>query len=139
MAFEKIDQKETQGPQGRECILTYGFTGKDFQKLKAYSAMLGVRDILEVQQDMMDSKIQDILDDSVTKEQGGEGPKERAIIFNAFSGQKLNAFIGNFKNTGLTQPLLATVTPTSVGWSFRDLITELQREREAIAKGSLEK
>lgn len=136
MGFEKIDKKETNTPEGRECILTYGFTGKEFQKIKKYSAMVGVRDIIEIQQDMLGIKIKDILEDHLIKEAGLEGPEERLIIFNAFSGKKLNAFIGNFKNLGMLQPLLATVTPTSIEWRFRDLITELQREREAIAKNN---
>ena len=98
--------------------------------------MIGIRDIVDIKQDMLDIKIQDILEDKIAKKEGEEGPKDRAIVFNAFSGQKLNTFIGNFKSTGITQPLLATVTPTSIEWEFRDLIVELQRERAAIAKSS---
>lgn len=136
MSFQKINKDEIKAPEGRECILTYGFTGKDLQMLKAYCTMVGVRDIIEIKQDTLDVKIQDILKDSIIKTEAEQGPKERAIVFNAFSGQKLNTFIGNFKSTGITQPLLATVTPTSIGWKFRDLVTELQRERAAIAKST---
>ena len=136
MSFQKINKNEIQTPEGRECILTYGFIGKDLQMLKAYCAMMGIRDIIEIKQDTLDVKIQDILEDNVVKNEAEPGPKERAIIFNAFSGQKLNTFIGNFKNTGITQPLLATVTATSIQWKFRDLVTELQRERAAIAKST---
>lgn len=136
MSFQKINNDEIKTPEGRECILTYGFGGKDLQTLKAYCAMIGIRDIVDIKQDMLDIKIQDILEDKIAKKEGEEGPKDRAIVFNAFSGQKLNTFIGNFKSTGITQPLLATVTPTSIEWEFRDLIVELQRERAAIAKSS---
>ncbi len=136
MSFQKIDKEETQTPEGRECILTYGFGGKDLQVLKGYCAMIGIRDIIEVKQDMLDVKIQDILDDNVTRQETQPGPKDRAIVFNAFSGKKLNTFIGNFKSTGIKQPLLATVTQTSMGWQFRDLVEELQRERAAIAKST---
>lgn len=137
MSFEKIDKTETQVPEGRECILTYGFAGKDLQVLKGYCAMIGVRDIVEVRQDMLDVTIFNIIEDHIQANKDAEpGPKDRAIVFNAFSGKKLNAFIGNFKTTGMAQPLLATVTQTSIGWKFRDLILELQRERAAIAKST---
>lgn len=136
MSFQKIDKEEAQAPQGRECILTYGFGGKDLQIIKGYCAMIGIRDIIQVKQDMLDVKIQDILEDNITRGESEPGPKERAIVFNAFSGKKLNTFIGNFKSTGIAQPLLATVTATSVGWKFRDLVAELQSERAAIAKST---
>lgn len=136
MSFQKIDKEETQVPEGRECILIYGFIGKDLQVLKGYCAMVGVRDIIEIKQDMLDIKMQDILEDNITTDEGEPGPKDRAIVFNAFSGKKLNIFIGNFKSTGLVQPLLATVTQTSIGWKYRDLVEELQKERAAIAKST---
>lgn len=134
MSFEKINQKDIERPDGRECILIYGFGGKDLEKIKGYAAMMGIRDMIEIKKDMLDIKVGDILNDHIKVSQGEEGPKDRAIIFNAFSWKKLNAFIGNFKSTGIAQPLLATVTPTSINWPFRDLVSELQREREAIAK-----
>lgn len=136
MSFQKINKTDSQTPEGRECILVYGFSGKDLQVLKGYSVMLGIRDIVQIQQDMLDIKIKNILEDNIEKEQGEPGPKDRAIVFNAFSGQKLNTFIANFKSTGLIQPLLATVTATSIDWKFRDLVNELQRERAAIAKST---
>ena len=136
MSFQKIDSNETKVQEGRVCILTYGFTGKDLEMLKVYSAMMGIRDVIEIKQDMIDANIKDILEDNITKSESNDPIKERAIVFNAFPGQKLNTFIGNFKSTRLAQPLLATVTPTSINWSFRDLVAELQREREAIAKST---
>lgn len=136
MSFEKINKEETQVPEGRECILVYGFSGKDLQVIKGYSLMVGVRDIIEIKKDMLDIKVQDILEDTLTGQEGAPGPKDRAIVFNAFPGKKLNIFIANFKSTGISQPLLATVTPTSIGWKFRDLVEELQRERAAIAKST---
>ena len=55
---------------------------------------------------------------------------------NAFSGQKLHTFLGNFKRTGLQRPLMATVTPTSLNWTVLELVSELQKERQAIAKNN---
>ena len=136
MSFKKIDKEETRVPEGRECILTYGFGGKDLQVLRGYCMMIGIRDIIEIKQDMLDVKVQDILEDNITKGEAEPGPKDPVIVFNAFSGKKLNTFIGNFKSTGMKQPLLATVTQTSIGWKFRDLVEELQRERAAIAKST---
>ena len=134
MSFQKIDKEDTLVPQGRECILVYGFGGKDYVKLKSFCAMIGVRDIIQVDGDMLGEKIQNILEDSITKNECEDAPTDRTIILNAFSGQRLHTFLGNFKKAGITRPLMATVTPTSIKWTVLDLITELQREREAIAK-----
>lgn len=136
MSFQKIDKEDTQTPQGRECILVYGFGGKDYAKLKSYCAMIGIRDIIQVEKDMLNEKVQNILDDTITKRECTEAPTDRAIVLNAFSGQRLHTFLGNFKRTGLTRPLMATVTPKSITWTFMALILELQKEREVIAKSN---
>lgn len=136
MSFQKIDKEDTQIPQGRECILVYGFGGKDYLKLKSLCAMIGVRDIIQIDKDMLGENIQNILDGNITKSECKESAAERAIILNAFSGQRLHTFLENFKKTGLIRPLMATVTPVSVKWSVLELITELQRERQAIERST---
>ena len=136
MSFQKINKEDTQTQEGRECILIYGFGGKDYAKLKSYCAMMGLRDLVQVDKEMLDEKVKNILDGQITKIECQEPPADRAIVLNAFSGQRLHIFLGNFKKTGLTRPLMATVTPKSIEWTFLELITELQRERAAIAKSS---
>lgn len=134
MSFQKINKEDIQGPQGRECILVYGFDGKEFIKLKTYCNMVGVKDIIQVQNNMLEEKVQNIIDKSITEIKCEEVPKERAIVINGFSGQKLHVFLENFKRTGLTRPLIATTTETSLTWTFRELVSELNRERLAIAR-----
>lgn len=134
MSFQKINQVDTETQQGRECILVYGFVGKDFIKLKNLCNMIGMRDIVQVDKDMVEEKLQNIIDGNIIKAKSEPLLTERAIVLNAFSGQKLHTFLENFKRTGIKRPLIATVTPTSITWTFRELIEELQKEREAIVK-----
>lgn len=136
MSFQKVDKEDITKQQGRECILVYGFGVKDFSKLKNYCMMMGIRDIIQVDKDMLNEKVQNILENEIEKSECKEAPIDRAIIMNAFSGQKLHAFLGNFKRTGLQRPLIATVTPTSLNWTVLELVSELQKERQAIAKNN---
>lgn len=136
MSFQKINKEDTTTQQGRECILVYGFGAKDYSKLKNYCMMMGIRDLIQVDKDMLNEKVQNILEDEIKKSECNEAPGDKAIIINAFSGQKLHTFLGNFKRTGLRRPLIATVTPTSLNWTVLELVSELQKEREAIAKSN---
>lgn len=136
MSFQKIDKEDTKAPQGRECILIYGFTGKNYSKLKNYCMMIGIRDIIQVDKNMLNEKVQNILRNTIEKSECKEVPADQTIIMNAFSGQKLHTFLGNFKQAGLGRPLMATVTPTSLNWTVGELISELKNEREAIAKNN---
>jgi len=136
MSFQKINGADTEIPGGRECLLVYGVNGKDLIKLKNLCTMIGIKDIIQVEKNMLGEKVENILDDHITKSECGEAPTDRTIVFNAFSGQKLHTFLENFKRTGIVRPLIASVTPTSINWTFLELILELQKERIAIAKAN---
>ena len=136
MSSQKVDKEDNKIQEGRECILVYGFGAKDYSKLRNYCMMMGIRDLIQVEKDMLNEKVRNILGNEIETSQCKEAPGDRAIIINAFSGQKLHTFLGNFKRTGLQRPLIATVTPTSLNWTILELISELQKEREAIAKNN---
>lgn len=134
MSFQKINKEDSTEVQGRECLLVYGIEGKDYIKLKNYCSMMGIRDIIQIDKGMLGKKIKNILEDRLEGSVCEEDILEKAIVINAFPGQKLHVFLSNFSKTGLSRPLMATVTPTSINWTVKDLILELQKEREAIKK-----
>jgi len=136
VSFQKVNKEDTKMQEGRECILVYGFGVKDYSKLKNYCMMMGIRDLIQVDKDMLNEKVKNILENEIETSECKEAPGDKAIIINAFSGQRLHTFLGNFKRIGLQRPLMATVTPTSLNWTVLELISELQKEREAIKKNN---
>ncbi len=132
MSFSKIDKEDHETPEGRECVLVYGYRGKNYTTLKHYCIMMGIRDVVDISPDMLGEKVENILDNKVTKTQCLDAPKDQVIILSAFSGKRLHTFLGNFNKTGLVRPLMATVTPSSLKWTVLELIYQLQEERQAI-------
>ena len=53
------------------------------------------------------------------------------VMANLKDGQ-LDLLLAGLRAQGLRIPLKAVATPTNLSWSFRDLLTELARERQAL-------
>ena len=53
------------------------------------------------------------------------------VMANLKDGQ-LDLLLAGLRAQGLRIPLKAVVTPTNLSWVFRDLLTELARERQAL-------
>ena len=58
----------------------------------------------------------------------------RAIIVAGIMEKQLHELMSVCKQTGMKQALWAVLTPTSESWSLGQLLTELNAEREAMAK-----
>lgn len=58
----------------------------------------------------------------------------RAVILSGLLEKELHAFMAAWKTLGLPSQLWACLTPTSESWPLRDLLTELERERQAFAQ-----
>lgn len=61
----------------------------------------------------------------------------RAVIMSGFSERELNACMDAYRQAALPRALWATVTAHSGDWPLRRLLTELQREREALRQARL--
>ena len=59
----------------------------------------------------------------------------RAFIMAGVTERELQAIMGGYRKAGLPQPLWATLTPISEGWSLRQLVADLAAERAAMAQG----
>ncbi|MEF9960541.1 MAG: DUF3783 domain-containing protein [Niameybacter sp.] len=64
-------------------------------------------------------------------------PMNKTIVFNHVPSNRTNAFIEGLKKFRLPRPLMATVTDTSIHWTFEVLIQNLAAERHALKNNTM--
>ncbi len=80
----------------------------------------------------MDRPVGEILAEEGGYGQGQDSPLPRAVILSGLTEKELNTFMAAWKHLSLPRQNWATLTPTSVGWTLIDLLTELDLERVAL-------
>ncbi len=58
----------------------------------------------------------------------------RAVVMSGITERELQQILSNYKGTGLSRPLWATLTPLSENWALSTLLEELEKERIAMEK-----
>lgn len=136
MAFEKIDMKDVNRPEGRRCLLIYGFSQDELRLTESYSKFFGVDDVFIVGESQLDDKIDDLLkvEKKIINSVNVKYGNDKFIIFNAFSNKDIHDYINEFKNQIDLNPIFAVITPHSLKWKFRDLIRELVNERREMSR-----
>jgi hypothetical protein len=66
--------------------------------------------------------------------EGLESSLRRALVLSGLTRKELHTLMAAYRSSGLPGQLWAVLTPTSEGWALRDLLAELARESEAVAK-----
>jgi len=133
MAFEKIDHQNNNRPEGKPCLLVYGYDETALKKIHGYASHYNIFDLVEVTPTTIGNTLQNLIDHNDKPTFGIDWIDTSAIVLNAVSPQELNAFVRNFKTLGLSNPLFAVVTPISINWPFYELLKDLLEERAMIA------
>ena len=140
MSFQKIDHEDTTRPEGRTCILVYGYDKIALSQIDKYAASIGALPIVEIKPEHINDTLGTIIEGASLKASAPkDSPLIPTIVLNAVSNAELNAFVHNFKNLGLARPLFAMVTETSIKWSFKQLVADLMEERAMFMKMQAEK
>ena len=105
-------------------LLVYGLTKEEIQKIA-----LKTERVTEVTADMGNTKIIDILNRVKKNVSETELPDEKVIIFNKYTDSEIQKKVKFIRNR-IDNPVLAVVTPTSINWTFKDLLEHLIAERE---------
>lgn len=134
MSFEQINTEDSKRPEGRNCILVYGYTPEEISMIKKFSLDRGINECVVVTDDMLGNKIKDIVDNNIVPVKYKTGVKSKTIVFNALSNKEVHSFINLFKDTKLKKPIYAVATPTSEKWQFGELIKELIKEKMSMSK-----
>lgn len=134
MSFKQIDHQDTHRPEGKTCILVFGYDPLQLNAIKKYASELGIPEVIEVKKDETYNTLRQLIDGkgNVSSKKLEHGSP--AIVLNAVASSELNGFVHNFKSLGLPKCLFAMVTETSINWKFHDLITDLLEERAMFEK-----
>lgn len=110
-----------------KCILVYRLTDEELEELKKANL-----ELIVLTDDMADMRIEDIIDGLRILNYNNRLPEEKLILFNNFDEKLLMKIIKEVRAV-VTGGILATVTPTSIKWTFEHLLDHLVKEREWIA------
>lgn len=121
------DLKELSTTEDRSCALLFNFNNKDLMTIKNIFRLIGIRDVIILKNDNLNTTIKDILDNNIL-DNSEEKINSRAIIFNNIESRKISAVSDNLKRLKVQRPLMAAVTETSINWDLKNLIYNLQEE-----------
>lgn len=110
-----------------KCILVYRLTDEELEELKKANLKLIV-----ITDDMADMKIKDIIGGLRILNYNDRLAEQKLMLFNNFDEKLLMKTIKEVRAV-VTGGILATVTPTSIEWTFEYLLNHLIEEREWIA------
>ncbi len=131
--FSRIDADKTDRPEGRNCILVYGYGKHHTGAIAETAQAVGIDATLPLEARHLGVRIRDLLDGSEAQVAFEHEVAEPIIVMSALSDAEMNAFMDRFRGLGIPRPLFAMVTPTSRNWRFGDLALELGKERREIA------
>ena len=121
------DLKELSTTEDRSCALLFNFNNKDLMTIKNIFRLIGIRDVIILKNDNLNTTIKDILENNLL-EDSEEKINSRAIIFNNIESRKISSVSDNLKRLKVQRPLMAAVTETSINWDLKNLIYNLQEE-----------
>lgn len=134
MSFSRVDEKSQKRPEGRNCLLAYGYDETQQALLRQLLQQAGIDELVVVTEGGTGLVVRDLVTDPPQNAPMSPFPQNPVAVFHAVSDSELNQFLNVFRGSGLPRPLFAVATPTSINWRFGDLVTELMRERRAMEK-----
>ena len=130
MTFKNLKDIETT--ESRSCAIVFNFNNKDLMTVKNVFRLIGIRDVIILKNDNLNTTIKDILENNLL-EDSEEKINSRAIIFNNIESRKINSVSDNLKRLKVQKPLLAVVTETSINWELKTLLQHLQQEAISLS------
>ncbi len=131
--FQKVTQtdKLLYGPRK---LLLCGFVADAQSKFKALLKMIGISimPMVWVTEDQADIPLGKLVKLEDGTGAGASSQLPRAIIMAGITQNELHLLMAGCRESGMQQPLWATLTPTSETWSIQDLLKELSAEHRAM-------
>lgn len=135
MGFQRLDLRDRKRPGGRNVVLLYGFAKEVCSQLTKKVNEAGIDEWIVVDRSMANEVIADILENEESgNDDSCQNETEKVVLFNGISQYELHTFMELMYRIVQERPLVAVVTPVSVKWKFRDLISELIQERKELEK-----
>lgn len=115
-------------------ILIYGLNEQETNAFKKIASEYNLPKHKIIKNDMGKMTIKDILDGLNLEVFNANLPEEKVILFSNFTDAELKYTINLIRKTFSFSPILAVITPTSIEWTFENLLEHLIEEREWFKK-----
>ena len=121
---------------GTRGILVCGYSLTEQSPFLSFLAQAGFQDlsVVFVTSRQSTNTLKELLALTDRSGNGEESDMRRAIIMSGFTQKELYKLMTAYRHAELPSQLWATLTPISENWSITDLLEELAKESEAIAK-----
>ncbi len=131
--FEKVTRSEKPLYGPRKLILC-GFAAMHEDKFRQVMAYAGLGEVAVVwaPAERADDEIGQLLTLPDNTGSGSDSELPRAIIVAGISENELHNLMNTCRAGGMKQALWAVLTPVSEAWTLRQLIAELEKEREQL-------
>ena len=133
--FQKVTQSD-EALYGPRKLLLCGFAADVQPKFISLLEMIGLSAIalVWVTEDQAEIHVGELVQLENGAGTGASSALPRAIIMSGISQNELHTLMAGCRQSGMQQPLWATLTPNSETWPIQNLLKELAAEHRAMQK-----
>jgi hypothetical protein len=113
-----------------KCILIYGFSEEEKEILHSIKEQEALPEYKHITDTMTLMTLRNIVEGIKLEVLSKPLTEEKVIIFNNLSDNELDKAIKSIRSSLQIKPIFAVVTPTSIDWTFADLLEHLIEERD---------
>lgn len=115
----------------KKCMLVYGMDDSDFRLLKDILIKNNLPEcVRKIEKYMASMTVKQIIDGFKIEIADENISSDEVILFNNFEDAELEHSIRAIKKSSLKDAIMAVVTPNSLNWTFKKLLSNLILERE---------
>ena len=130
--FEPIQQDSEQRMFGPRAVLLCGFDAQEQERLAEIVSRFPSLPLSVVRAEDEQKNVGALLERPDRTGFGEKTTLPRLVLMSGLTQQELHRFMGAYRETGLTRPMWAALTPTSATWTLAALLEELDAERKAM-------
>ena len=130
---KRIDQDE-EAPLGPLALLMCGHSSEESRTVSSFLGAISASEhrVVLCTEPMVAQSLGEAL--ATTEESPPVPPDKlpRVIVLSGMTGAQVRVFLDQYASTLLPRPIFATVTPSNLSFTVRDLLVELLQEHRAM-------
>jgi len=133
--FKRIDQDEG-APLGPLALLLCGFSPEESRTIFSFLGTIDASEhrVVLCTEPMLAQSLGEALTTTEEVPPVPPGKLPRVIVLSGMSGAQVRVFLDQYASTQLPRPIFATVTPSNLDFTVRDLLVELLQEHRAMSE-----
>jgi hypothetical protein len=133
--FQKVNQSD-EALYGPRKLLLCGFAAEIQPKFNKLLELIGLSGLplVWVTEDQAHMQVGELVQFADGTGSGASSELPRAIIMSGIRQNELHTLMAGCRESGMQQPLWATLTSTSESWPIQNLLKELAAEHRAMQK-----